>query len=117
VEEWEKTVHVLDALVVQCYYRVLSFVSFHSGIDASFKAAQHLAETKRGGSVYWVVENSGVARWDDVEVFPGIRITIWLFGSKVRQKNTCLARRGFWALYLFDIAVKSLARVAGTYKE
>ena len=107
---------MLDALVVQCYYRILSFVSYHFGIDASFKAAEHLAETKRGGKVYWIVEGR-VARWDDVEVFPGVRITIWLFGSEIRQKNSCLARRGFWALYLFDAAVKSLARVTGTYRE
>ena len=107
---------MLDALVVQCYYRILSFVSYHFGIDASFKAAEHLAETKRGGKVYWVVEGR-IARWDDAEVFPGVRITIWLFGSEIRQKISCLARRGFWALYLFDVAVKSLARVMGTYKE
>ena len=106
---------MLDALVVQCYYRILSFVSYHLGIDTSFKAAEHLAETKRGGKVFWVVEGR-IARWDDVEVFPGVRITIWLFGSKARQKNTCLARRGWWALYLFDVAVKSLARVTGTYR-
>jgi len=105
---------VLDALVVQAYYRVLSFVSFHLGIDASFKAAEHLAETKRGGKVYWVVEDR-IARWDDVEVFPGIRITLWLFGSKARQKNTCLCRRGWWSLYLLDVQVKRIARVLGTF--
>ena len=115
-EEWEKAVYVIDSLVVQCYYRVLSFISFHFGIDDAFRAAQYLAETKRGGTVYWVVERAGIARWDDVEVFPGIRITIWLFGSKLRRKNTVMARRGWWALYLWDVNVKRLARVLGTYR-
>jgi len=117
LEEWEKAIHVLDALVVQAYYRVLSFVSFHLGIDASFKAAQHLAETKRGGKVYWVVEHAGIARWDDVEVFPNIKIALWLFGSKIRQKNTVIARRGWWALYLLDVQVKRLAKVFGTWRD
>lgn len=89
MENWEKAKFILDALINQCYYRVLSFVSFHYGISDSFKAAQELSKEKRGGRVYWVVPNR-VARWDGLEAFPGTYMNIWLFGSALRQKNLSL---------------------------
>jgi len=109
-EEWERWVPVADALVLQAYYRVLSFVSMHAPVDQAFQAIKHLAETKRGGTVYWVVEPY-VAKWDNLEVFPGIKMTLWVFG---RKRNTVYARRGWWALYLLDVQVKRLAKVFGT---
>ncbi|MEM2273628.1 MAG: hypothetical protein QXX56_05385 [Candidatus Bathyarchaeia archaeon] len=109
MEEWEKVVPILDALIVQCYYRVLSFISYHYGISASYKAAKYLAETKRGGKVFWVLKDR-LARWDDVEVFPGTKMSIWMFGSKINQKNTVLARVGWWTLYIIDMAAKALSK-------
>jgi len=111
--DWKKWIPVCDALVLQAYYRVMSFVSIHAPVREVFEAVKHIAETKRGGKVYWVVEGR-VARWDNLEVFPGIKMTLWIFG---RQRNTVYARRGWWTLYLFDVAVKSLAMITGTYKD
>jgi len=107
-----KWVPVVDRLLFQCYYRVLSFISIHAPVDEVVKAAQYLAVEKRKGKVYWVIEGR-VARWDNVEVFPGITMTVWIFGSKIRRKNTVMARRGWWALYLFDTYVKALAKLCG----
>lgn len=111
-EAWMKWIPVVDSLLLQCYYRVLSFISIHAPIDEVFKAARYLAREKRGGKVFWVVPDR-VARWDNVEVFPGITMTVWIFGSKIRRKNTVMARRGWWALYLFDPFVKTMATILG----
>ena len=105
---WEKWVPVIDRLLWQCYYRILSFISFHGPVDEAYQAAKKLSETK-GGEVYWVIPDR-VFRWDNVEISPGIKMKIWFFGSAIRRKNTVMARRAWWALYLFDPYVKTLAR-------
>jgi len=111
-EAWEKWIPVVDALILQTYYRQLSWVSIHAPINEVYKAAEHLAEVKRGGKVYWVIEGI-VAKWDNLEVFPGITQTNWFIG---RRKNTAMARRGWWAMYLLEIHVKRIARTFGTWR-
>jgi len=111
-EEWEKWVPVVDSLILQTYYRQLSWVSIHAPASEVYKAAEHLAETKRGGRVYWVLEGR-VARWDNLEVFPGIVQTNWFVGGR---RNCAMVRRAWWAMYLFDPLVKSTARVFGTWR-
>jgi len=108
-----KWVTPLDNLIFQAWYRVLSFVSLHAPIPEIFEAAKYIAKTKRGGRVYWVIEGR-IARWDDLDVNPPheIKMTVWLYGP-ARGKNAIVARRGFWALYLFDPYVKTLARTLG----
>jgi len=98
-EPWKKWVPVIEHLIWQCYYRVLSFISFHGPIDESYKAAKLLSE-ERGGEVYWVIPDR-VFRWDGATVSPGITINIWFFGSAIRRKNTVMARVGWWTLTLF----------------
>lgn len=117
-EPWAKWTSILDNLIFQAYYRVLSFVSIHAPVSEVFEVAKHIAETKRGGKVYWVVEPR-IAKWENLDVNPpfGMKMTVWLFGSHVRGKNTVITRRGWWSFYLFDAYVKSLARTFGTLKE
>lgn len=105
VEDWEKAANVMNELLKQAYYRILSFISFHFGVEDAYLAAQWLAENVRGGQVYWVVEGK-IARWDNIEVFPSIFMNIWFFGG---NKNTVMARRGWWALYLLEVYVKALS--------
>lgn len=114
-EPYLKWVKPLDNIVFQAWYRVLSFVSLHAPITETYKAAKYIARTKRGGSVYWVLKDR-VARWDDLDVNPPhkLTMTVWLFGSPIRGKNSVVARRGFWALYIWDPYVKTLARTLGT---
>ncbi len=117
-EPWMKWTSILDNLIFQAYYRVLSFVSIHAPVSEVFEVAKHIADAKRGGKVYWVVEPR-IAKWENLDVNPpyGMKMTVWLFGSAVRGKNTVITRRGWWSLYLFDAYVKSLARTFGTLKE
>jgi hypothetical protein len=105
-EEWRKWVPVISRLLWQCYYRLLSFVSYHGPIDESYEAAKYLSIEKMGeqvygGDVYWVVEGH-VFRWDNVEVSPGITMSLWFVGSAVLRKNTIMARRGWWSLYMLQ---------------
>jgi len=113
-----KWVAPLDNIIFQAWYRVLSFVSLHAPINEVYEAARYIAENKRGGNVYWVIPDRA-ARWDDLDVNPpyGVKMTVWIFGSAIRKKNSVVARRGFWALYLFDPYVKALARTLGALRE
>lgn len=111
-ESWTKWIPVADRLVFQAYYRVMSFVSMHAPVSEVYKAIQYVAETKRGGTVYWVVEPF-VAKWEDVSVAPGITTTLWVFG---REKNTVYARVGWWKLYLVNEATRRVASVLGTWR-
>jgi len=98
-EPWMKWVPVVEALLRQAYYRVLSFVSFHASIDESVKAIEYLTSTKGMGKIYPVIPGR-VYRWDGAEVFPGITMNVWVFGSPTRKKNTVYARVGWWTLTL-----------------
>jgi hypothetical protein len=105
-EAWERWVPVADSLVLQAYYRVLSFVSFHAPIEEAIQAVKRLADTKRGGTVYTVIPDR-VYRWDGLEVFPNIHVNLWIFGSPMRKKNTVYARVGFWTLTLMTEALRA----------
>jgi len=105
-------VPVAEYLLNQAYYRVLSFVSFHAPLAESYPAIESLV-AKHGGKLYWVVEGR-VAKWDDLEVYPGITMSIWIFGG---PRNTVYARTGWWKAYVVDSAVKSVAKLLGTYGE
>ena len=112
-EEWERWIPVIEHLLWQCYYRVLSFISFHGPIDESYKAAESLSKTpERGGVVYWVVPDR-VFRWDRVSVSPGIEINVWFFGSPMRRKNTVMTRVGWWTLTLFTETLRARAKRLG----
>jgi len=108
-EPWRKWIAPADALVIQAYYRVLSFVPFHAPIDEAIQAVKYIAETKRGGIIYPVIEGC-VYRWDGVEVWPGIRINLWVFGSGIRRKNTVYGRVGWWTLWIFTEALRARAK-------
>jgi len=111
-ESWRRWVPVADTLLNQAYYRVLSFVSFHAPLMEAYTAIESLVE-KRGGRLYWVMEDR-IARWDDLEVWPGVKMSLWIFGG---PRNTVYARVGWYKLYFLDVAVKGLARTFGTLQE
>jgi len=108
-EPWQKWVPVVDSLTLQAYYRVLTFVSFRVPINEAIQAIKYVAETKRGGTVYTVIPDR-VYRWDGLEVFPGIRMNLWVFGSPTRRKNTVYCRVGWWTMTLFTEALRARAK-------
>ena len=108
-----KWVTPLDNIVFQAWYRVLSFVSIHAPVSEVYEAAKYI-QKKRGGNIYWVIKER-VARWEDLDVNPphGVKMTVWLYGGKVRQKNTVLCRAGWYTLYLVDLPIKVVATILG----
>jgi len=105
-EPWGRWVPVIDRLLWQAYYRILSFISYHGPIDESYQAAKFLSGTK-GGEVYWVVPDR-VFRWDNVEISPEITMKVWFFGSAVRRKNTVMCRVGWFKAYIIETAIRAL---------
>ena len=112
-EDWRKWLPVCERLLYQCFYRVLSFISVHTSVENVYNCVKEMSSGWRGGRVYWLLRGR-VAKWDDFQVFPGIRMSIWIFGG---PRNAVYARRGWWTLYLFDIGVERLARALGTLEE
>lgn len=105
VEAWAKWVPVIEKLLWQCFYRILSFISFPAPVDESFEAARDLS-VQLGGKVYWVHGLDGrVFRWDDVEFSPGLKMSVWFAGSKVRRKNTVMIRRGWYTFYVLMVVL------------
>jgi len=110
-----KWVPVLDALILQTYYRNLGMVSIHGPMAEVFQAAQYIQTTKRGGNLNLVFAlpnlitlpglrirflSQQMAKWENLTVFPGITETLTLFGG---PDNTVLVRSGFWTLYAFEL--------------
>lgn len=88
-----------DSLVTQAWYRVVGVVSIHAPVTEVFQAIQEGLLPKRGGELFWVRKDT-VARWDDLEVWPGIRMSLWVFG---RGLNTVYLRVGWWTLYITQV--------------
>ena len=104
--EYQKWIPVADALVLQAYYRTLGMVSMHAPIDQIYPAIQEISSTKRGGDIHWVVQDR-VARWDNLEVYPGVTMSLYIFGSPIRKKNTVYTRVGFWQSYILRAPTKA----------
>jgi len=105
-EPWHRWVPVIDRLLWQVYYRILSFISYHGPIDEAYQAANFLSGTK-GGEVYWVVPQR-VFRWDNVEISQGIMMKVWFFGSAIRHKNTVMCRVGWFKAYILETVIETL---------
>jgi hypothetical protein len=106
-EPWTRWVPVVERLLWQCYYRILSFVSFPAPVDEVFLAAEFLSTRDLfplGGSVKWVVPDR-IFVWDEVEFSPGLMMDVWFMGSALRRKNTAMARGQWWKLYLYVAAL------------
>ena len=123
LEEWAKWIRPADYLLGQAYYRILGWVSFHAPISEAIKAIEWLANHGRGGTLeYWgstyvpavpwrmvPLEWSRffqVYSWNDVEVYPGVYMDVWIYGSD-KTENVAFIRKRWWNLYLLeDFAAK-----------
>lgn len=106
VEKWGKFV---ENSILTAYYRLLSFVSLHAPISEIYNVCKYLSEnTDYGGDAYWLIENR-VANWDSVIVNQNpehpVTMNLRIFGSPIRNRNTCFARVGFWKMYALDVAL------------
>ncbi|MEM3656760.1 MAG: hypothetical protein QXP58_09650 [Thermoprotei archaeon] len=88
--------------IFQMYYRVLGMVSLHFGITETYNAMNALTSIY-GGTLSYVVPGRVIA-WNNLFVAPEYAdsptMSIWAFGSSIRQLNTVFVRKGFWTLYL-----------------
>jgi hypothetical protein len=93
---------VIDQVLLQVFYRQLSTVAVHFGINASHDAAVWLSQNGRGGSVDWKIPGR-VFLWTDLIVAPGVpgspTVDVWVLGGGLNY-NSVFLRRGFWTLYL-----------------
>lgn len=119
-ETWTKWVQPADDLLRQAYYRILGMVSFHAPLSESIKAAQYLAESTRGGKItYWgrtaipgiplpVGRIFNVYSWDGCEIYPGIKMDLWIYGTE-KGSNTVYVRKRWYRFYIVEKTVAMLA--------
>jgi len=105
----ERWVGPAEDLLRQAYYRVLGVISFHAPLEEAYGACELLVG-RRGGRLYWVVEGV-LAKWEDVEVYPGIRMSLWIFGG---PRNTVYCRTAWWKLYVVESLTRATAKILGT---
>jgi hypothetical protein len=116
VDMSNKWVNLVDSILFQVYYRTLGMVSLHGPVEEIYEACEILQKGKRGGNLYWVITDR-IANWEDVKVADEITMTVRIFGSAIRGKNTVFMRKGFFTSYLIDlpdISIKNMALVLGT---
>lgn len=119
IEGWEKWIEPADDLLRQCYYRILGMISFHAPILEAIEALKFLAETRRGGTInYWgrtavpaVPVGAGkffhVYSWEGCEVYPGIKMDLWIYGSEYSE-NVAYVRKRWYRLYVVDLFAERL---------
>ncbi len=108
-EEASRWIPPADHLLGQVFYRILGAISFHAPIDEAIEAIKYLAETKRGGTLEFVKSKGffQIWSWNGVEAYPGVKMDLWVFGSKY-SNNVAYLRKRWWKLYLIDVAAKIL---------
>jgi len=108
MSEFEKWIAPAEDLLRQAYYRILGMISYHAPLAESYKACEAISQ-RRGGDLYWVVKDR-VAKWEGVEVYPGIRMSLWIFGG---PRNTVYCRTAWWKLYVLESFTKTTAKLLG----
>jgi hypothetical protein len=106
--DFEKWIGPAEDLLRQAYYRILGIISYHAPLSEAYKACEVVAG-KRGGNLYWVVKDV-LAKWEDVEVYPGITMSLWILGGPT---NTIYVRTAWWKLYVLESLTRATAKVLG----
>jgi hypothetical protein len=107
--EFQKWGTLIERMLITTYYRILSFTSLHSPIVEVYTACKYMSEnTPYAGNVYWLIEQR-IFNWDNVNVnrnsdYP-VTMSLRVFGSPIRNKNTVFARVGFYKFYITDVAL------------
>jgi hypothetical protein len=103
-EEPEIWADVIKKIVFQTAYRQLGIVSLYCPIDVAAQAIDILSSGGMG-KWRWLIENR-VLVWEEVPVDSALFIHLYVFGGKLRRKNTVFVRQGFWRMYFVEAGLR-----------
>jgi hypothetical protein len=107
---------IVDRVVWQIAYRQLGIVALYSGIDTTAKAIDLLCKEGKG-RWKWLLTGRCLV-WEDVPVDGAMKIHIYVFGSKQREKNSVFVRQGFWRCYVIEAGLRIFSEsIAGKILE
>jgi hypothetical protein len=98
---------LIEKITWQIMYRQLGIVSIPIGIDITSQAIDILCKEKGMGSWEWLLEGR-VLLWKDIPIDKAMKVYCYVYGSKLRQKNSVFTRVGFWRMYFFELSLKTL---------
>lgn len=98
---------IVERAVWQVTYRQLGIVSLPQGIDIISKAIDILCREKKYGSWEWLLDGR-VLLWKDIPVNGAMKVHTYVYGSKLRQRNSVFTRVGFFRMYFFELSMLTL---------
>lgn len=105
--DWKE---IIKRATYQVAYRQLGMVSLHVPLNVAVQSIRLLVKDGYG-RFRWLIPGR-VGLWENVPVVspdkPAIRINIYVFGSKIRQKNTVFVRVGWWKMYVIDAVLMTI---------
>ena len=96
---------LIKRITFQVAYRQLGMVALYCPIDVAVKAIDILCSTEGMGRWKWLLEGRAIV-WEDVPVNGALYIHIYVFGGKLRRKNTVFVRQGFWRMYTIEAGLR-----------
>ena len=94
-------------------YRQLGMVALHCPLKIAVEAIKLLVKEGYGRFDWLIPGRVGV--WRRVPVpdakNPALVIDVYVFGSKIRQKNTVFVRIGWWKMYVIEAVLATLGKI------
>ena len=98
LEEYWKP--VFERIIFQIFYRQLGIVSVPCPFNIAASSINLLC--KEGyGNWRWLLDDR-IILWQDIPIDHATKVHAYVFGSKLRQQNTCLVRQGWWRMYVTE---------------
>lgn len=104
-EDWKPLV---EKIVYQASYRLLGMVSLPCGIDIVSKCIDELSKEGKG-KWKWLLTGR-LLIWEDVPVNGALKIYTYVWGPKIRQKNTVFYRVLGYRMFIFETSLRGFDR-------
>jgi hypothetical protein len=101
---------IVERIIFQVFYRQLGIVAIPMGIDVISKSIDILCREKGYGTWEWLNKDR-VLLWKDIPINHAAKSHAYVFGGKIRQRNTVFVRQGFYRMYFFELAARTLNRL------
>ncbi|MEO0157518.1 MAG: hypothetical protein ABIM59_02200 [candidate division WOR-3 bacterium] len=85
-------------------------VALYCPIDVTAGAIDILCKEKGMGKWSWLMNGRSLV-WEDVPIGEAMKVHMYVFGGKLRRKNTVFVRQGFWRMYVLESSLKAINSV------
>lgn len=105
-EDW---IEPIKRVIWQLSYRVLGQVSLYCPIDVAVGAIDTLSKLGMG-EWKWLIKDR-VIIWFDIPINHAMKMHAYVYGSKLRRKNTVFTRVGWWRMYFIESLLTRINKV------